>query len=55
MGKKKLLEYYGIGDLDNFLLGNRFFHCVKNTYSRDKTGNILIYKHNINAYIIYIL
>jgi len=49
MGKKKLLEYFGIGDLDKYMLGNRFFHCVKNTYSREKTGPYLDYSKFIKA------
>ena len=38
MSRKKLLEYFGMAELDNKRLGNRLFQCVKSTFSQKKTG-----------------
>ncbi len=49
MGKKKLLEYFGLIELDNYKLGNHFFQCVKSTLSRKKTGPYLDYSKFIKT------
>jgi hypothetical protein len=33
MSRKKLLEYFGMAELDNRRLGNRLFQSVKSTFS----------------------
>ncbi|CAD8094551.1 unnamed protein product [Paramecium sonneborni] len=49
MSRKKLLEYFGMAELDNKRLGNRIFQCVKSTFSQKKTGPFLDYAKFLKA------
>lgn len=49
MGKKKFLQYFGMEQLDNCLLGNRLFNCAKSMLSKKKTGPYLDYSKFITT------
>lgn len=46
MSRKRLLEYFGMSELDGKRLGNRLFQCVKSTFSQRKTGYFFVLLNN---------